>query len=49
MKVWGIDVSKDYIIAYDGKKFYKLKLGQWDKFNSLLNTGDVIGQFCFNS
>ena len=42
MKVWGIDVSKDYIIAYDGKKFYKLKLGQWDKFNSLLNTGDVI-------
>ncbi len=42
VKVWGLDVSKDYIIAYDGKVFYRFSLSEVSKFVSLLSSGDVV-------
>jgi len=41
-KIWGIDVSRDYIIAYDGQVFYKFSLSEVSKFVSLVSSGDVI-------
>jgi len=41
-KVWGVDVSKDYIIIYDGDTFYKFFLSEVSKFVSLISSGDVI-------
>ena len=41
MKVWGVDVSKNYIIAYNGEKFIKVPLEKFDSFVSTLR-GDVL-------
>ena len=41
-KVWGLDVSKDYIIAYDGQKFYKFLLEEIDKFIDLVGANDIV-------
>ena len=40
-KIWGIDVSKDYIIAFDGKIFYKFTLGEIEKFVNVVK-GDIV-------
>ena len=42
MKVIGVDVSKDYIIAYDGKEFKRFDLSQIEDFVSFVNPGDVV-------
>ena len=41
-KIWGLDVSKDYIIAYDGQIFQKFLLEEIDKFIDLVGANDVV-------
>jgi len=41
-KVWGVDVSKNYIVAYDGETFYKFGIGEIEDFGALLKPGDVV-------
>ena len=41
-RIIGVDVSKDYIITYDGKEFKKFDLSQIEDFVSSVNPGDVV-------
>ena len=41
-RIIGVDVSKDYIITYDGKEFKRFDLHQIGDFVSFVNPGDVV-------